>query len=440
MEPNEFSLTSAEDIFKKRYVSRSAAMYNTDNVIEGRIKKTYNFTGKDENVETHLSYSGSVGAGALPVAGTARYKLANLTRKRVYGRCQIEREAIQASVNSEGAFLKATKESVKRTVESYNRFCSFLTFGDGTGVIGKGDNATDVTGAGTEVSPYVVTISDATWKEAAWEEEDLVQYVSGLAADNSGGSLEGGYEVTNLLKVYSVDLDNKQISLVGTSPALAALVLATDPVPATSGFVFQRSYSSVIGSGKYAVPMGLYGVTTPYAGVTTLYGITIQRRWQAMTKDADGAAVTVDLMNAVILGLDKKVGSSNLPNLIVMHQDQFQNVLALLEDQKRYTIGNKNLVKGKELMGKFSFTGVEFMSSKGAIPMFTDRFCEVDRIYFLNENYIERRHAPGFGWFSDDGTIFMRVKDEDDYEARYGGYWENFITPTFQGALYNLAA
>jgi len=438
MDPESFSVTTAEDIFKRKYVSRSAAMYNTDNVIEGRIKKTYNFVGKEEGIETHLSYSGSVGAGALPVAGTARYKQATLTRKRVYGRSQVEREAIQASSTSEGAFVKATKESVKRTVESYMRFCSFLMFGDGTGVIGKGDGATNVTGAGTTGSPYVVTISSATWKEASWEEEDLVQVVTGLDAKNEGGTLEGGYEVTNLLKVVEVDLDNEKVSLVGTSPVLAALA-GVGPFLATSGFVFQRSYSAVTGQGKYAVPMGLKGVTTPYAGVTSIYGIDIQRRWQSFAKDANGTAVSVDLMNSIVLGLDKKVGASNLPTMIVMNQDQFQNVLALLEDQKRYTIGNKNVAKGKELMGKFSFTGVEFMSSKGPIPMFTDRFVETDRIYFLNDTYIERKHAPGFGWFSDDGKIFMRVPNEDEYEARYGGYFENFITPTFQGVLYNLA-
>lgn len=439
MDTQAFSLDTATDLFKTKYVARSAAMYNTDNVLEGRIKKTYNFVGKDEGVETHLSYSGSVGAGALPVAGTARYKQANLTRKRIYGRCQVEREAIKAASTNEGAFVKATKESVKRTVESYMRFCSFLMFGDGTGVMGRGDAATQVAGNGTEATPYTFTVSEATFKEANWEEEDLVQLVTGLDAKNEGGVTEGAYTVTNLVKVISVDVDNRLIGVAGTSPILAALT-GVGPLLADTGIVFQRSYSATAGAGKYAVPMGLYGATTPYAGVTALYGIEIQRRWQALAKDANGAAVTVDLMNGVVLGLDKKVGSSNLPSLIVMHQDQFQNVLALLEDQKRYNIGNKNVSKGKELMGKFSFTGVEFMSSKGAIPMFTDRFCESDRIYFLNDAYIERKHAPDFGWFDDDGTIFMRVKDEDSYEARYGGYFENFITPTFQGVLYNLAA
>ena len=42
-------------------------------------------------------------------------------------------------------------------------------------------------------------------------------------------------------------------------------------------------------------------------------------------------------------------------------------------------------------------------------------------------------------WFDDDGTVFLRKSGEDNYEARYGGYLENFIIPTGHGVLKNLA-
>ena len=104
-----------------------------------------------------------------------------------------------------------------------------------------------------------------------------------------------------------------------------------------------------------------------------------------------------------------------------------------MEDQKVYNLPNKNI------KGNLSFQGVEFMSTRGPIGIFVDRFCEDDRIYFLNDNFIERHHRPDFGWFDDDGTVFLRETDADDYEARYGGYFENYITPTAHGVLYNLA-
>ena len=68
-----------------------------------------------------------------------------------------------------------------------------------------------------------------------------------------------------------------------------------------------------------------------------------------------------------------------------------------------------------------------------------ERFVEDDRMYFLNDNYITMYHRPDFGWFEDDGTVFLRKSDSDAYEARYGGYCEAYIVPSFQGVLTGLA-
>ena len=148
-------------------------------------------------------------------------------------------------------------------------------------------------------------------------------------------------------------------------------------------------------------------------------------------KDAAGAGVTVDRMNEVMLSVEKTFGKA--PNLIVTSYAQFQNILALLEDQKVYNLPNKNV------KGNLSFEGIEFMSTRGPIGIFTDRFCDDDRIYFLNDQYIEVHHRPDFGWFDDDGTVFLRAASTDSYEARYGGYSENYITPTAHGVLKGLA-
>ena len=420
-----FNLTDQTNLFKINYYKKSENMYNSDNVLQGRIKKKYDFTGRQRFVSTPLSFSGGVGSSVLPVSNAGNYEGAIITAKKVYATCEIDRESIKASANNAGAFVRATKETVKKTVESYMRNSSRILFGDGSGILGRGDGATNVSGAGTTGSPYVVTIASGTgighFKEANWEEKDFVQYVSGLAAgDNTGGTAEGSTATTNLLEITSVDVDNRQISLVGTSPALAALT-GVGPVPTTSGFAMQRSY--------LLEPLGLDGVVNVSSG--SLYGITVQRRWSSFISDASGAGVTTDRMNSVMLSVEKRSGK--VPNMIMTSYAQFQNILALLEDQKVYNLPNRNL------KGSMSFSGVEFMSTRGPIGIFVDRFCEDDRIYFLNDNRIECHHRPGFGWFDDDGTVFLRKADEDAYNARYGGYYENFITPTGHGLLKGLA-
>ena len=414
----QFNLTDQTNLFKINYYKKSENMYNSENVLQGRIKKRYDFTGKQRFVSTPLSFSGGVGSGTLPTANAGNYGGAVIEAKSVYARAQIEREAIKASANNAGAFVQATKETVQKTVESYMRNASRILFGDGTGVLGRGDGATNVSGVGSTATPYVVRIDPALFKDANFEERDFVEVVSGMAAGlNSGGTAEG-----TLLEIQEVDVATGDISLVGSSAVLAGLTGAS-PLPATSGLCMQGSYEND--------PIGLDGVINiPVAG-DTIYGIAYQRRWSALVVDAAGKGITTDLMNNVMLQIEKRFGK--VPQMIMASYEQFELILALLEDQKVYNLPNRNL------KGSLSFSGVEFMSTRGPVGIFTDRFCEKDRVYFLNDNFIECHHRPDFGWFDDDGTVFLRVANSDAYEARYGGYYQNFITPTAHGLLKGLA-
>lgn len=417
---SSFNLTDQTNLFKINYYKKSENMYNSENVLQGRIKKLYNFTGKQKFVATPLSFSGGVGSGSLPTANAANYQGAVITSKKVYARALIEREAIKASANNEGAFVQATKETVQKTVESYMRNSSRILFGDGSGVLGIGDATYTVSGSGTTVSPYVVGIADTQinpFVDANFEEKDYVNVVTGNngAAKNTGGTAEA-----TLLEIVSVDLTNKRISLVGTSARLATLT-GSGAFAATDALAMQNSYGND--------PVGLDGTVNVSSG--TLYNITVQRRWQSYLADANGAGINVDLMNDVMLQVEKKFGK--VPNMIMTSYEQFRNILAQLEDQKVYNLPNRNL------KGSMSFQGVEFMSTRGPVGIFVDRFCPKKRMYFLNDNFIECHHRPDFGWFDDDGTVFLRTADSDDYEARYGGYYQNFITPTAHALLDDLA-
>lgn len=421
----QFSLSEQTNLFKINYYKRSANMYNSQNPLDGRIKKKYDFEGKQKFVAVPLSFSGGVGSGKLPKSNSGNYDGAIITSKRVYATCEIEREAIYASKSDKGAFVRATAETVKKAVESYMRNMNRINFADGSAVLGRGDAATNVTGAGTTVSPYIVTISDASWLEANWEEKDYVQHVSGLGTypDNTGGSAEGGQTETNLLEIVEVDVANKQIHLVGTSAALAALVAGTDPLPADEGLCLQKSY--------LMDPVGLKTLGDfADAATGTLYNIPYQRRWTELVVDAGGQGINPDLLNGHVLQIDKRSGHK--VNMILASYEQYQNILAFLEDEKVYNLPNR--VKG--LIG---FEGIEYVANGKRIALFMDRFAQPDSIKFLNDEFMERHHRPGFGWFEDDGTVFLRLQDDDAYGARYGGYMQNYFVPTPLGEIVNLA-
>jgi hypothetical protein len=420
----EYSVEEQTGLFLTLFKNRSENMYNSVNVLEGRIKKTNDFVGKQMNIETQLSFAGGYGAKLLPQGNPSLVEQAVITAKKHYSRVFVDREGLKAASSSKGAFQTYLGFPIKKTVEDFMRNMSRILFGDGSGVLGRGDGATNVTGAGTSGNPYVVTLRASDFNVANFEEKSIVQVVTGMnGGNNLGGTAEGGDAITNLLTISAVSKANRTVSLVGTSAVLAALVAGPSPFATTAGLVPQRSY--------LFEAMGLKGALMATSG--TLYGLTVQRRWQAVQEDAGGAGVVTDLMNDVMLQVHQAFGES--PNLIVCNYNQYRKILAQLEDQKRYNVPNKNL------KGHLGFSGVEYVGMGGSpIGIFVDRFCDEDKIYFLNDKYIHRYHRPGGAeWFKDDKTVFLRTVDEDILEARYGSYMENFVTPTAHGVLYNLA-
>lgn len=420
-----FSLVTATNVFKRKFWKMSDAVFNASNVTWSRINKNSDFVGKDMFVSNPLSFSGGVGSGALPTANVGKYEGSIINAKRIYAVAQVEREAIKASESSEGAFVKAMQETVKKTLESFMRNCSRQLFADGSGVLAKGAGASAaaaVSGAGTTGSPYLVTLTSSTFFDANLEERDLVQIGTGAASDNTGASVE-----TTYLEIVAVDTVNFTVSLVGTSTRLAALVAGTAKFATTDVIVMQNSYLNDL--------TGLRGISrASIAGSGTLYNVPVQRRWSMDTKDASAAAVTVDLINERMLQIERKSGK--VPNLIVCGFKQFQKLLALHENQKRYNLSPKD----SKYAGQFSFDGLQFMSTAGIVPVVYDRFVKDDEIWLLNDNYITITMRPGGAqWFEEDGTVFLRDTGSDSYSARYGLYGEIYIIPTFHGHIYNLA-
>lgn len=417
----QFSLTETSGLFLTKFQARSLNHYNSKAVLDGRIKKVYDFRGKQKNIETQLSFSGGVGAKLLPLANTSQVEQAVITATKNYARVMVDRESLKAASGDDGAFQKFMAYPVKKTVESFVRNSARMIFGDGTGILARGAGATNVTGTGTSGDPYVVVFRASDWNEANIEEQDYVQIVTGLAAgDNSGGAAEGGDAETNLLLVQEVVPSSRSVKLVGTSPVLAALT-GVGPLLTTTGICMQRSYN--------AEPQGLSGVCMASSG--SLYSIPVKRRWQSQQINALGQGIVTDALNDAVLRQEKATGET--PKMVIMNFNQMRKILAQLEDQKIYNLPNKNL------KGAMGFQGVELMTSRGAIGMFVDRFCPEDKIFLLNDEHIVRHHRPDFGWFDDDGTVFLRTADEDLYEARYGGYYQNLIDPTFQTVIHNLA-
>jgi len=403
----QFSLSEASALFKIKYEKLSENVYNSANVLLGRVKKSYNFTGKELAITVPQSFSGGVGSGSLPKANTAIYGDARITAKKMYAVVEIDRESIKAALSDEGAFVRATKEVVQKGVESFMRNLSRALFNDGTGKLGTA-SAGVIVDTAVANSGVKLTISD--FKEANFEERDLVD----IGSDKAVEILEVLPETSQII-LKCTNTESTPNSGVFDVPGIAL-----------SGDIFMQGSEN-------NDPQGLKLLDK---STGSSYGISHGRRWQAQKKDAASAAVSTDLLNEMMLKVKKASGKS--PNLIVTSYKQYEKILNLLEDQKRYTVNTRAGLKSKS-GADISFSGVEFMSVDGPVGIFPERFVEDDRIYLLNDNHIHMHHRPDFGWFDDDGTVFLRKADSDSYEARYGGYLECYINPCFHGVISNLS-
>lgn len=402
------SLSTQSNMFKLLYGKKSFAVFNTATPLWSKIKKSHGaFKGKSMTIEAILGFTGSVGSGSLPETNVFQDENAVFTRKKLYARILLDREAMIASKGEQAAFEEVTKRQVRKGVESFVRNLSRQLFAYENGKLFEGDNSTNVTGNGSTGTPYLVTALASTWVKGFVEKKDYVNV---------------GSETTQL-EVTAVNYTTRVVSLVGTSATLAAA--AGGPSATNAKVYMQKSKDNDIQSILAACKQTS----------STLYGITIGPRWQAAQIDASAAGITTDLINQLVTEVEFQAGAS--PKILVTSYKQYRKVQNLLSDKLRYmSVGNSNALFNN---AKFNFQAIEWMSDSGPIPLVADRMCPDDHFFALNTDDIEFFTAEAPKWADEDGTVLLRSASADSYEARYVCYGELFIHPHSQGVLYGLA-
>lgn len=378
------------NFFKTVYGKRGDATYNMSYPLLSRIKKSDNFIGKDFVGSVQLGRSGSVSAGYLPDVNVANVGKLILSRKKTYASYVVDRETLVAGVADQGSFEDTQKFIIKSTIDSYTRNVMRIICGNGTlGTVGS------LSSVG---ATHTLVISTATWKEANWEEGDFVNVASS----------------TDRFLVDSVVPSTRTVVITNQTGTY---------VPLVSDIVYMQK-------SKDKEPTGLETVLGATSGV--LYGIDVQRRWQSYAKAAGGAAISEALLSEAILEMQKATGEA--PTAIYMSYVQMNKYLSILAKPQYELVRNKS----GEYTAQYSALSILTPVSAKPIPIFAERFVKDAEIFLLNEPRIEMRRAPKHGWFTEDG-LFSRVQGLDEYEARYGGYWELYAQPSYQGRITGLA-
>lgn len=393
----ELNLTNADALFKIKYEKYYDNTFNTSTPFWNRVAKPKTFTGKRVEFPAPLGYSGGVGSGSIPEANTATYGDVQITAKKMYAVGRVDREAMGASEDMEGAFVKASAEVVKKTTESDIWNHSRAAFNSlVNGSVGTIDTA-GVTDNGS--GNYSLVISSATWKEANFEENMFVNIETGN---------------TDLFEITTVTPSTRTIVVQRQAGGTQ--------VPVDADVIYMQGSE---GNDIESVHRILIATSSTY------YNIAIGRRWQAYQVLSYGAGISPQLINRLIYGTEKQCGKS--PDTWVTSYKQMEKLVNQMEDQKRYVMPVTREVQG--LKGTVSFKGVQIITSSGVAEVFPDKFCNDDTIMGLNTNYLKYYQRPNSGWVKEDvkgdGYGWLRVIGEDQFEARHAVYGQLFIAPPF---------
>lgn len=394
-------------------------MFNSENVVLAKIKRNDEFVGDQALISVPTSFGGGRGSGVLPRANVTSYQKMLIISKKLYAVIEIDNEAIKASQTDEGAFVRLSKEPVKRGVQSWQANLSRMLFNDtqtanGNGRLGISSSSTAITASG---GTYTVTFDKAAanpvqWKQANWEIKDYVNPLNSLTSE---------YEVTGVNPTASAT--TATVTLTQVNGASFAL----NPLTSVS-FYMQNS--------KDNDATGLRGALLATSG--TLYNVSVAYRWQSPSQLTNlSVGITPDLLNQQALDIKYAFGENH--DMFVTSFVQYRKLLNQLEDQKRYMIVESRNSGPK---GKFSFQALEFMADTGPIPVIAERFVEDDTLYSLNSDFIEFHARPDGGWIEDPGaggsSIFYRSPTNDTWQARYAVYGEFGIMPSAHGIMTGL--
>jgi hypothetical protein len=409
-----YNLTTAQGVFKTKYLKMSRDMYNSENVVVAKCKRNDAFVGEDALISVPTSFGGGRGSGAIPRANSTNYARMRINAKKLYAIIEVDNEAIKASQTDEGAFVRLSREPVKRGVQAWQANLSRILFNDATTNAAVGNGRLGAfSGSQTLVSPgvydvVIVTTGETPWKQANFEPKDYVNVNSDSA----------------LFEVTSVVPSTRTVRL--TQIDGATLNLAT---------IGAGTHSVYMQNSRANDPTGLRGALL--ATSSTLYSITVAYRWQSPYQNTSvGIGITPDLLNEGNLNIKYAFGET--PDMHVTSFVQYRKLLNQLEDQKRYMVVES---RNEGPKGKFSFSALEFMSDTGPVPVIAERFVEDDTYYFLNSDFIEFHARPDGGWVEDPtagGSIFRMSPTTDVWQARYAVYGEWGIVPTAHGIVTGL--
>lgn len=424
------SSTGFSSLFKVKYEAFSSALWMSGaahgDAFLSQVKKVFKNQGKQIEFPVQTTYGGSVSVGELGMSSSAQAVTVTVPAMSLYARMRLDRKTIKQSRGDGAAFVDSLQYEVENKVRATARAEALLGYNADTAILGQfGAAAT-----GTAAAPVITILNTGTYqfRQHFFEEDEIVE----IEKDVTGTpALQASYF---------------KITAVNPSARTVTLSRLTGSVDLTNAGYNSQTHNVIIQKGSTLndhqnypltnrrAPMGILGVLAlGIAGSGSRYGVSYQRRFAPLVTNASSAILTPDVL--IDGAFDYESTRGEFPTMLVASYRQFQSALKLAEGNSLYKTASLESVGPV----KFSFPGVQIMTPKGNIMMVSSRFLRDDVVFYTTPEKHTAYYAGPFGWFDDDGTMLLRLTDDDSYEARYGGYYENFFHPFYFNFVYGLS-
>lgn len=364
------TIANADAALKDYYLDAVNAQLNGEvSPFFNAIEKTgENVFGKD--VKLAIAKGGMTGVvagaedGALPSPRSNRYYGVTLPLKNIYGTIEISDKALRASGNTAGSFVNLLNAEMEGLIAGAKANFARMLYGDGNGYL---CSVTSVT------SDYVLKVSCAR------------NYFKGMKVD------------VNCAAAFSA-------TVTGVDVAKSEITLDKD----MSEMTIAAGSKVCISGAKDNELIGLAGI---FDG-TSLYGFTKadEPYFSPLKKSVQLSSLAESDIVDVIDSLEEI--SDGKVDMILCSYKVRKKIAGLMTASRR-------IVNTSEIAAGYSSIVIN------DVPVYADKFCPDDRIYFINTQDFALNQLCDWAWLEDEGgKILKQVAGKAAYSATLVKYAE----------------
>lgn len=361
----------------------------------------YEWEGRQAIFTLHKSRNAGVKAtsegGGLPAAGKQGYANLKIPMRYVHGRIELTTQVMKASRSNKGAFARAMDTEQKGLVNDMSRQRNRMLcyFGAGTlGVVSAGANS--ATQAVKDPGGVAGTVNPTRFLKAGMV----------IAFTDSTGVTIRGIRTISSVADPNITVDSAVNTTTGDLISVGSNAVGSD----------ESSYN--------LEPMGLLGLVDSTSYVSSIHNIDRSQAANAFFRSqvlGSVGALSPDVIQRAIDNTEELSGQ--IITDFLSHVSVRREYLKLTEADRRYAGGSSGATFDAGYAGKGGQKDATFSN----LPFKVDKDFAYGILMGVNRDHLYWIPEVEGEWADEDGAILSRVKDKDNYEARYR-LFENFFS------------